>query len=456
MITDRSILETDTERAVTLDRVAVLPEGGIAPLARIDGTPGNDSLTGTDGDDAIRGGRGNDTLEGGFGIDSVFGGDGNDRLVLTEARGEDLLPGEVLDGGKGWDKILLAPPSVRPPFANYDYDLRQGTLRSIEEIEFTGPDNTNRTLLLASHQFGSGGLSTSLRIDPWPGAVTRLELHLTEGQTVFDATTWDLEGWQWFSTIIFHGSAAGDTITGTSERDRIFGGDGDDTLFGGSRFNEMFGGNGNDTIFGGSANGGNGDDLIIGSESNGVMVGGEGHDTLDLSLDATWRNIDLITGKSLVTIDGEELNRIRERFKGFETLLLGAGNDKGLGTDGNDTLSGGNGDDTLEGRGGDDRILGGKGDDWLADGSGTDRLAGGAGADIFDLATDGAVDRITDFEDGIDLIRFVGQSFAALTISDLTPGRVRIEVAGDVLILRDGDAGTLTAADLTEADFLFS
>jgi Ca2+-binding RTX toxin-like protein len=61
-------------------------------------------------------------------------------------------------------------------------------------------------------------------------------------------------------------------------------------------------------------------------------------------------------------------------------------------------------EDELFGNGGNDKLNGGDGDDRLSDGTGTDTLTGGPGADIFEFADDGVIDRITDFETGIDRI----------------------------------------------------
>lgn len=104
---------------------------------------------------------------------------------------------------------------------------------------------------------------------------------------------------------------------------------------------------------------------------------------------------------------------------------------------------------------GDDVLRGGGDADLLGDSAGADVMTGGNGADVFLVVTDSSKDVVTDYRDGVDMILLESAEFASLTITDLTPGKVRIEHAGDTLILRDGGAGTLTAADLTEADFLF-
>jgi Ca2+-binding RTX toxin-like protein len=70
--------------------------------------------------------------------------------------------------------------------------------------------------------------------------------------------------------------------------------------------------------------------------------------------------------------------------------------------DGGAALTGDARGDLLWGGAGADSLSGGAGDDILFDGAGADVMRGGPGADVFVLAADGALDRILDFEPGID------------------------------------------------------
>jgi Ca2+-binding RTX toxin-like protein len=81
-------------------------------------------------------------------------------------------------------------------------------------------------------------------------------------------------------------------------------------------------------------------------------------------------------------------------------------------------------------------------------------LTGGGKADRFELGVDGLLDTITDFQNGLDLIVLTGVTFSDLTLIDQSPGQVRVNYAGDRVIVRDSD-GLLTRADLTEDDFVF-
>lgn len=146
---------------------------------------------------------------------------------------------------------------------------------------------------------------------------------------------------------------------------------------------------------------------------------------------------------------------------GADSLFGGMNDDSLVGRGGRDTLSGDLGNDTVDGGGqndqlaggdGKDRLSGGKGADTLTDGKGSDTLAGGAGADVFVLHDDNRRDVVSDFRNGVDLLD-LGVGFGALTITDIAPGEVLIEYRGDSLTLRD-TAGLLTAADITQADFI--
>ncbi|MBX2855483.1 MAG: M10 family metallopeptidase C-terminal domain-containing protein [Rhodobacteraceae bacterium] len=117
----------------------------------------------------------------------------------------------------------------------------------------------------------------------------------------------------------------------------------------------------------------------------------------------------------------------------------------------------GSGDDNLFGDQGDDTFIAGAGGDTLRGGLGSDVLTGGEGADLFRFsATDfsgQAVDQITDFTIGEDMIELTGFGFASL--DDLTfissPIGEAIELnTGQVILLTGIDTN-----DLTDSDFAF-
>ncbi len=157
-------------------------------------------------------------------------------------------------------------------------------------------------------------------------------------------------------------------------------------------------------------------------------------------------------------------------FKGNDTFHGKGGNDKGfggLGADeltgnkGNDRLFGGLGNDVLTGNQGRDRLFGGNGNDnldgglgkdFLVAGKGRDLLTGGGQADVFFFDSNQAQgrNRITDFQDGLDLIRIKGMQFDDLDIRTApNPNHTKIILngAGTEIILNNTQATDITAAD---------
>ncbi len=177
----------------------------------------------------------------------------------------------------------------------------------------------------------------------------------------------------------------------------------------------------------------------------------------------------LLLGQILAGNDQVSLSNDDDRMYGFDgnDLIKGnGGNDVIWGDRGNDTLKGGAGGDELFGGRGNDRIFGGAGSDWISGGWGKDTLVGGLGddvliggegnaKDVFVFTSDSGDDRIQDFQDGIDLIRFdrTGGDFSDLGIID-TGSSITILLGRTSVILLN-TSGTLDASDLTAADFLF-
>ncbi|MEL6283606.1 MAG: ACT domain-containing protein [Pseudomonadota bacterium] len=92
------------------------------------------------------------------------------------------------------------------------------------------------------------------------------------------------------------------------------------------------------------------------------------------------------------------------------------------------------------------------GDDALVGTTGSDVFFGGAGADVFEFKQASSEDRITDFENGVDKIRFAHSDlgFADIAISQDNEDAL-IDFAGDVVRLVGRDASILEASD-----FLFA
>ena len=136
VITNTATVSSETADPVSTNNsaTATTTVGLVADLCTITGTNGPDDLMGTTGDDVICGGNGHDTIDGlagndvivgGNGKDVLVGGEGNDTLMGRNGKdeitgdagvdvllggngkdhldGEDLAPGDALDGGRGKD-----------------------------------------------------------------------------------------------------------------------------------------------------------------------------------------------------------------------------------------------------------------------------------------------------------------------------------------------------------------
>lgn len=97
------------------------------------------------------------------------------------------------------------------------------------------------------------------------------------------------------------------------------------------------------------------------------------------------------------------------------------------GLDGSDALYGFGASDRLYGGTGNDLLSGGKGGDLLVGGAGRDAMTGGSGGDVFVFNPRDGIDRITDFAEGVDVIRMT----AASRLGELQFTRVGADVQID-------------------------
>lgn len=266
------------------------------------------------------------------------------------------------------------------------------------------------------------------------------------------------------------------TIKGSTFGDTLVGGSGNDTL-NGNKGNDVFdSGKGDDTL-----KGGRGHDVFYNNEGSDSFDGGVGQDTLidiasvwavDLGIvivnmstgDRKFSNLaaenDTMTGIEHYTFIGSE-DAIVLGDDNHNTLKTGSGEDRLRGFKGDDRLFGGKGSDVLKGGDGADKLFGGKGgdalyggagNDFLFAGGGNDQIKGGTGADTF-IFNDVAYDHnnlITDFEDGIDIIRVTNNSgFGAIQISAANEGSDTLIVlsGGTEIVLRNVDSTLIDASD---------
>jgi len=166
------------------------------------------------------------------------------------------------------------------------------------------------------------------------------------------------------TTVIVHGDAGNDTISGSGGAEQLFGDVGHDSISGGDGNDTITGGNGNDTLSGGA-----GTDVLNGNAGSDSMLSGDGNDTIAGS--AGFDTASGGNGDDVITGGGDD-----------DSLLGDAGNDTIDGSGGSDFIDGGAGNDSLLGGDGIDTINGAAGLDTIAAGVANDVVDGGAGADV--------------------------------------------------------------------------
>ncbi len=363
---------------------------GTAASEVLNGGANNNTINGRNGNDRIFGNDGNDTLSGDLGNDSLLGGNGND--VLIGGAGDD-----VLNGGAGADTAKYLGNAAVTVDLNVKTAQNTGhgrdTLTSIENV--VGGNGADRITgdKGANYLTGNGGHDTLL------GGLGADTLNGGAGNDLLDGGAGN-------DTVIFSGNGAitvdlnrtvaqntgqgNDTIRNV---ENVTSGNGNDRLTGNALDNRLIGNGGNDTLSGGA-----GKDTLDGGAGNDVLDGGAGVDTLQFTGSAKIR-VDLnLTG-------AQNTGQGTDTIRNIENVIGGSGNDQLSGNIGVNRLEGGAGNDRLFGRGGNDVLVGGNGSDWLEGGTGNDTLTGGAGEDFFVFGANNGNDRITDFQDGTDLIR---------------------------------------------------
>jgi Ca2+-binding RTX toxin-like protein len=288
---------------------------------------------------------------------------------------------------------------------------------------------------------GGNGNDTASYLTSTTGVI----VNLSTGQ----ATGGDASGDVLNSIEYLEGSKFGDTLTGDSQNNYLWGMEGDDILDGGLGNDLMFGGVGNDIYYVNIIND------IVTEYSNASNADNDNvFSTITYKLGENVENLTLIgnsvingTGNSLNNIiTGNDTNNILNSNAGNDTILGGNGDDKLIGGAGADILSGGDGKDTasyftattgvtaslsesqnntgdaqgdvyqsienLEGSEFADRLFGDNlnntliglgGDDFLDDYGNDDTLIGGTGSDTYNV--DSAGDIVTEtIDEGIDTV----------------------------------------------------
>jgi Ca2+-binding RTX toxin-like protein len=456
------------------------------------GTGGDDVLVGEDGNnysfhgyggnDTLIGANGNDSFDGGPGADSMIGGDGDDLFVYW---GGDTPAGDVLDGGAGFDDIIVHSAAGHDATVTLTDAMRT----NIEQLTGgDGNDYLNGAALTsgitlsgeAGDDYLKGGHGNDILVagtgdDVLNGKGGSDFLFGGDGNDLFiydrgdsPANDAGIDGGAGFDEIYFM-SGTGDSlaltltdamltniekVTGNGGDEAFYGRDlthaitldgagGNDHLEGGLGDDILTGGSGNDTLSGGAGNdiltGGDGDDIFSyrGNETpvGDMLDGGAGFDDIvlhtsagqNLALfltDAMRTNIEQVAG-----LDGNEYLDARELTSGI-------------------TLDGEGGSDYLVGGEGNDILVGGAGHDFLKGGGGYDILIGGAHDDIFVWGAAGGTWAVTDFVQGEDHIQVGAADFDyvmqhAAQVGDDT----QITMDGSVMILQHVQLSTLASSD---------
>ena len=235
--------------------------------------------------------------------------------------------------------------------------------------------NADGTYSLSMPADFTGPITLSYNVDDTHGAMTAATETFTIAPVAAPPQT--ITGTNDGETLM--GMSGNDTIKGLGGDDHLWGMDGNDSLVGGAGGDTMFGGHGDDVYIV--------DSLldVVSEESTGAGIDDGGNDRVLSSVSLTLGNF-------------------------VESLTLtGAGNIDGTGNDLQNNLYGNGANNVLTGNGGNDKIKGGAGDDTIIGGTGNDILEGGTGTDHFAFSAAGAangVDRITDFQHGVDWLQF--------------------------------------------------
>ncbi|MEM1256482.1 MAG: lectin-like protein [Cyanobacteria bacterium P01_H01_bin.21] len=257
----------------------------------LSGGEGNDVLDGRGGNDYLIGGRGDDSLTPGSGDDKVYGQSGNDIITVRDFNGTELL-----DGGTGYDTLILTPNDNR----NLNISLTRGNVHDAR-----------------------AGLQTFHNVE-----------RIVAG-TGNDTLT---------------GDDKANSLNGGSGNDLIYGREGDDTLIPGSGNDTVYGEAGNDTII---VYNFDGNDILDGGEGidNLVLDPTDDRD-LDVSLERGEVEDGQAGSQVLISIENVSTGRGNDviRGDGADNHLSGdAGNDTVIGAKRDDSVIGGDGDDLLIG-----------------------------------------------------------------------------------------------------------
>lgn len=366
--------------------------GAFAINETIKGTSGADQILGAKGDDVIFGYGGKDYIWGGEGKDTLTGGASYDRFAyyavseggdtITDFTKGDVLDVSVMAKSLGWKSL-----------EGHTRFLQSGA-DTLFQVDADGGGDSYVTMAtlqnVSAKTLGNSAISMDIAVTTngtqYNGPVTSI---------ANASATLPLQFSEW------------DSLKNQIGLDNY-----DDRLLGSDRADLLIGLSGDDYLEGRA-----GDDILAGGAGADKMMGGSGRDTasyadsskgLTASLDAPNNNTGDAKGDIYRQIENLSGSEYGDKLVGNDSVnsIWGkAGNDTLYGLGGMDKLYGDAGNDTLYGGSHNDLLNGGSGNDRLVGGAGYDTLTGDSGADTFVIGAPGdGVDKITDFQHGIDVI----------------------------------------------------
>lgn len=381
------------------------------------GTTGNETITGTTGDDVI--------LPGG-GVDVIRADAGNDEIVISAPVGTN----SVLDGGAGFDTLVLTPQDAIPYFnggTQTEYQITwPSQLVSLEAVRFDSRAGDFLDLVVLEFQRQNAGLTTVIGGE---GRDILYSVVFSAGSYTMPELTFDnwnadlLSPNNDFVVLVVNtgntdnfvlnardGLASIQGLRGALGSDILNGSSGSDSLDGGGGINQLYGNGGDDWLFaenytpyGGSpaTNTFAGNTFDGGADYDTLLVGGP------VNFQGTFSNIENIyfqparpapaTGFSgldaaYLTITADVAAGLPGNLNlggtGTLEINLAAGQSFSAGgytasptANVSVILNGAGGNEWIQGTGRNDTINGGDGDDTLEGGLGDDIISGGVGTD---------------------------------------------------------------------------
>lgn len=285
---------------------------GFAGGDQLFGMDGNDTLQGGDGDDYLAGGNGSaagsgdDRLEGGVGNDTLRGQDGSNTLIGGLGNDTYVYGGgqDVVDNvGGGTDRIF---------FENGITASQLAFSRTGDDLVITVNGNASNTVRVTGHFLG--GDQALDFVHPATGsALDTAAINALVGGSNPGGGDGDYPS-------VIDGTAAGEQLLGSDDRDliralggndlvfafegddKVEGGDGDDNLYGG---NGTFSASGNDILIGGA-----GADTLYGEDGADQLFGGAGDDTYYFSEDSGSDVIEVGGGSDWIYMAGIARDRL--------------------------------------------------------------------------------------------------------------------------------------------------